>query len=312
MDESFQQRLLAGARQVETFLAGQLADGRADEIRPPRLLAAMRHAVLGGGKRLRPFLVVETARMLGVTGDGPLRAGAALECVHCYSLVHDDLPAMDNDDMRRGRPTVHRAYDEATAILAGDALLTLAFEILADPATHADGAIRARLVANLARASGLAGMVGGQMLDLAAEGRFEADGADPAARRAIPQSVEAIRQLQGMKTGALFRFACRAGGLIGGATDAQLDAIDRYAERLGLAFQISDDLLDVEGDAATVGKATGKDEAAGKGTLVSLLGIDPARAMLATIEAEAIAALADFSATDTLVSLMQLIRHRKA
>ena len=201
-------------------------------------------------------------------------AGAALECVHCYSLVHDDLPAMDNDDLRRGQPTAHKKFDEATAILAGDGLLTFAFDILSRPQTHPDPAVRIELVNALARASGLGGMVGGQMLDLAAEGRFGGNG---------PQRLgeNEVRALQAMKTGALLRFACQAGGMLGSANAAQRQALDRYGSAVGKAFQIADDLLDLEGDPALVGKSTGKDAVAGKATMVSVLGLSGAKARLA-------------------------------
>ena len=252
--DQFTRRLTAVAAEAETALEKLLADPSlpAEITRPPRLLAAMRHAALGGGKRLRPFLVVESAALAGAAGPGPLLAGCALECVHCYSLVHDDLPAMDNDDLRRGRPTVHKAYDEATAILAGDGLLTLAFDILGRPDVHRSAEVRAALVLALARASGLGGMVGGQMLDLAAEGRF-------AARREL--SEDEIITLQAMKTGALLRFACRAGGILGEADAAMRDALDRYGAAVGQAFQIADDLLDVESDTATGGIRAGAADA---------------------------------------------------
>jgi farnesyl diphosphate synthase len=213
--------------------------------------------------------------------------GAALECVHCYSLVHDDLPAMDDDALRRGRPTVHKAFDDATAILAGDGLLTFAFDILARPQAHPDPGVRIALVAALARAAGLGGMVGGQMLDLEAEGRFA--GGVPAAL-----GEGEVRTLQAMKTGALLRFACVAGAILGQAGAEAREAADRYGVALGQAFQIADDLLDVEGDPATVGKATGKDAAAHKATLVSVLGVDAAKARLRALTGEAEAALEPF------------------
>jgi farnesyl diphosphate synthase len=214
-------------------------------------------------------------------------AGAALECVHCYSLVHDDLPAMDNDDLRRGQPTAHKKFDEATAILAGDGLLTFAFDILSRTQTHPDPAVRVELVSALARASGLGGMVGGQMLDLAAEGRFSGNG---------PQRLaeEGVLTLQAMKTGALLRFACQAGGMLGSATPQQRKALERFGAAVGQAFQIADDLLDVEGDTALVGKQTGKDAGAGKATMVDILGADGAKARLRELVAEAEQALAPF------------------
>jgi len=303
--DEFARRLSAVADDTEKLLARLLGDAPlAGEIaRPQRLVAAMRHAVLGGGKRLRPFLVVETAALFGTPRDGALLAGAALECLHCYSLVHDDLPAMDDDDLRRGRPTVHKAFDEATAILAGDSLLTLAFDILARTDVHADAAIRAALVLDLARASGLGGMAGGQMLDLAAEGRFDD-------KHVL--SLDEILTLQAMKTGALLRFACRAGAILGRADDAALAALDRFGAVIGQAFQIADDLLDVEGDTATLGKAAGKDAAAGKATLVSTLGVAGAHARLDALIAEAEGLLAPFGAKgDTLRAAARFIAQRR-
>ena len=285
----FQDRLVGVAKDTEALLdrllAVDLADGELG--RPQRLLESMRYASLGAGKRLRPFLVVETAALFGAPRPQALMAGAALECVHCYSLVHDDLPAMDNDELRRGQPTVHKAYDEATAILAGDGLLTFAFDILARPETHPNPAVRTELVLALARASGLGGMVGGQMLDLAAEGRF--DGGTP---RRLGEGE--VARLQAMKTGALLKFACRAGGILGQASAEQRHALDRYGDAIGKAFQIADDLLDVEGDPALVGKQTGKDAQAGKATIVGILGPAGARARLRALVAEAEAAMASF------------------
>lgn len=279
--------LNASARLCEEGLALRMAQW--PDV-PARLKDAVTHGSLGGGKRLRPFLVIETAALFGVPAGRALPAALALECIHCYSLVHDDLPAMDDDALRRGRPTVHVAYDEATAILAGDALLTFAFEILAGDETDADPAVRCALVAALARTSGAAGMVGGQLLDLAAEGRYAAD----AKPLALP--LEDILHLQAMKTGALFRFAAEAGGRLGRASASELDALDAYARLFGQAFQVADDLLDAEGDAATVGKATGKDAEAGKATLVGILGIAGARARLDDLVSRAKAALDPFGA----------------
>jgi farnesyl diphosphate synthase len=283
----FNARLTSVAADTEALLARLLSSApEPSEIaRPPRLLEAMRHAVLGGGKRLRPFLLVETALLFGAPRSGALMAGAALELVHCYSLVHDDLPAMDDDDLRRGRPTVHKALDEATAILAGDALLTFAFDVISRAQVHPDAAVRVALVSELARASGLGGMAGGQMLDLAAEGRFEAK---------RTQSETEILTLQAMKTGALLAFACRAGAILGEADAKARASIDRFGVTIGKAFQIADDLLDVESDTATLGKAAGKDAAAGKATLVSTLGIDGARKRLDALVREADEALAPF------------------
>ncbi len=228
-----------------------------------KVVEAMRYASLDGGKRVRPFLVMQAASLFKVDPAPASRAAAALEMVHCYSLVHDDLPAMDDDDLRRGRPTAHKKYDEATAILAGDALLTKAFEVLADPKTHDNGAIRAELCLELAKAAGDHGMVGGQMLDLVAE-QSDLD---------IPE----ITRLQRMKTGALIAVACDMGAIMGKASKQARMALHHYAHDIGLAFQIADDLLDVEGDAEEVGKRTGKDADAGKATFVSLLGVERAR-----------------------------------
>jgi farnesyl diphosphate synthase len=265
---------------LDRLLAATPADGELS--RPGRLVEAMRYASLGGGKRFRPFLVVESAALFGVPGQNALMAGAALECVHCYSLVHDDLPAMDNDELRRGQPTAHRKFDEATAILAGDGLLTFAFDILSRRETHSDPAVRIELVNTLARAAGLGGMAGGQMLDLAAEGRFGVQ----------QHGANDVRTLQAMKTGALLRFACQAGGILATATKPQRQALERYGSAVGEAFQIADDLLDIEGDPALVGKQTGKDAAAGKATFVSVLGIPGAKARLKQLVTEAEAALA--------------------
>ncbi len=303
--DNFAARLAAVATETEALLERLLGDKAlpGETVRPERLLAAMRHAALGGGKRLRPFLLVETAALFGARRDGALLAGAALECLHCYSLVHDDLPAMDDDDLRRGQPTVHKAFDDATAILAGDALLTLAFDIAARSEVHADANVRVALVTELARASGLGGMAGGQMLDLTAEGRF-------AEKRTLTENE--IATLQAMKTGALIRFACRAGALLGKASDSSLSNVDRYGVAIGQAFQIADDLLDVEGDSATLGKATAKDAAAGKATLVSTLGIDGARARLDALIAEADSALASFGdKADILRATARFVAQRK-
>jgi farnesyl diphosphate synthase len=245
-----------------------------------RVAEAMRYAVFAGGKRLRPFLVLEGARLFEAPAEGALRAAAAIECVHTYSLVHDDLPAMDDDDLRRGRPTTHKAFDEATAILAGDALQCAAFELLAEPAAHPDGAVRSRLVAELARASGVAGMVGGQMMDIEAPARGF--------------TLEEIAVLQGLKTGALFRFSALAGPLLGGAEAADLARFAEFARDFGLAFQVADDLIDATGDAAEAGKAVGKDADAGKATFVSLLGVDGARAEVERLARAAADALAPY------------------
>jgi farnesyl diphosphate synthase len=289
----FVARLEATAKDIDDLLDRLLsaAPAAGELARPARLIEAMRYSSLGGGKRFRPFLVVECAALFEVPRQQSLMAGAALECVHCYSLVHDDLPAMDNDDLRRGQPTAHKAYDEATAILVGDGLLTFAFEILSRTQTHPDPGVRIELVGALARASGLGGMVGGQMLDLAAEGRFAGNGKQRVAQRL---GEDDVRTLQAMKTGALLRFACEAGGMLGSATPQQRKALERYGSAVGQAFQIADDLLDLEGDTALVGKQTGKDATAGKATMVDVLGATGAKARLRELVAEAEQALASF------------------
>jgi len=242
-----------------------------------QLVEAMRYASLDGGKRLRPFFVLQTAHLFNVSEQDALRVATAIEMVHCYSLVHDDLPAMDDDDLRRGRPTVHKKFDEATAILAGDALLTKAFEVLAGPATHSDPQVRCELVRELAVASGGNGMVGGQMLDLlAAE---------------LEMDMIAVTRLQQMKTGRLIGFSCEAGAVMGKAAPQLRQALKAYAHDIGLAFQIADDILDVEGDPALVGKGLHKDDEAGKATFVSLLGLDRARAQADALVEQAIAHL---------------------
>jgi farnesyl diphosphate synthase len=254
-----------------------------------RLLSAMRYAALAPGKRLRPFFVIETARLFDVPPSRALRVGAALECVHCYSLIHDDLPGMDNDDLRRGLPTLHRAYDEATAILAGDALLTLAFEIIADPETHDDAAIRASLILDLARAAGKDGMAGGQMRDLEAEKENKRD-------------LDSVTAMQAMKTGALFSYACRAGALLGRASDKEAAALARYATAIGLAFQIADDILDVESSADALGKMAGKDRDANKATFVALMGLEGAKSRASSLIAEAKSALVPFGARAVILA----------
>ena len=249
---------------------GQAVTRRLDGLLVPatgargRVLEAMRYSALSGGKRLRPFLVLQSASLFDVDPECALQAAAAVEMVHCYSLIHDDLPAMDDSDLRRGNPTVHKKYDEATAILAGDGLLTEAFAVLASPRCHPDPAVRADLVAGLAAASGAAGMVGGQMIDIA-PGRDALD-------------LDGITRLQALKTGALITFACEAGAILGRAAPAETEALRAYARDLGLAFQIVDDLLDSESTPEELGKPTGQDQAAGKATFVGLLGLDGARA----------------------------------
>ena len=260
--DALKSAMTAAAKSIEGELDRLIPRGDGHE---KRVYDAMRYACLNGGKRLRPFLVLEGARLFDVPRGRALRAAAAIEFVHCYSLVHDDLPAMDDDDLRRGRPTTHKQFDEATAILAGDALLTLAFEVLAHPDTHSDGAVRAELVAALASGAGAAGMVGGQMFDLEAE------------QRGRSFSLEDITRLQSMKTGRLIGFSCQAGAILGQAPPLARKALQAYAEDLGLAFQIADDLLDAEGTEAEVGKKVGKDAAAGKATFITHLGLENAR-----------------------------------
>ena len=277
----FQERLGAVAesteRMLDHLLGPTLLPG--ETARPARFLDAMRYASLAGGKRLRPFLLIETARLFGAEGEGVLRAAAALEMIHCYSLVHDDLPALDNDDLRRGRPTTHRAYDEATAILVGDGLLTYAFDVTADPATHPDPAVRAALVLALARHAGIGGMVGGQVLDLEAEASVET------------HRPEQVIRLQSMKTGALLHYAVVAGAVFGGADAAAKAAVSRYGQAIGAAFQVADDILDVEADEAALGKKAGKDAGRNKATLVAALGLEAARERRDRLADEAIAAL---------------------
>ena len=242
-----------------------------------RVYEAMRYSALSPGKRLRPLLVLASAELFGVARRSALQVAAAIEMVHAYSLIHDDLPAMDNSDLRRGRPTNHKRFDEATAVLAGDGLLTMAFEVLADPDTHGDGAVRAELAGALASAAGAGGMVGGQMIDLIAEKE--------------PLDIGAITRLQRMKTGALIAFSCESGAILAKASAELRLALRGYAHDLGLAFQIADDLLDVEGSSAETGKPVGADAAAGKATFVSILGVDRARAQAELLIKQAVAHL---------------------
>ncbi len=261
-------------------------DSRFDALLTPpddsrrTLYAAMRHAAIGGGKRLRPLLVLGAARLFAVDDECAFRTGLAVECIHVYSLIHDDLPAMDDDDMRRGKPTVHKAFDEATAILAGDGFQALAFEILSDEATHSDPFVRAELVLTLARASGVDGMVGGQAMDMAAA--------------VTMQDLANVTRLQQLKTGALIAFSIEAGAILGRLSPEGRNRLRAYAHDLGLAFQIADDLLDAEGDPEKMGKAAGKDDAAGKATFVALLGLERARAQARSLSEQAIGHLANF------------------
>lgn len=264
--------------------AARLTDAALDQLIPTssgleaRVFEAMRYAALAPGKRLRPFLVMTSAHLFGVGRRSALQVAAAIELVHAYSLVHDDLPAMDDSDLRRGRPTCHKAFDEATAILAGDGLLTLAFEVLAHPDTHGDAQVRCDLISSLAAAAGGQGMVGGQMIDLLAETKPDLD-------------IGAITRLQRLKTGALIAFSCEAGPILGRASTEMRLALRGYAHDLGLAFQIADDLLDVEGSAGETGKPVGQDAAAGKATFVSILGVERARAQAELLVDQAVAHL---------------------
>lgn len=273
----FKRDLQAHADAIEALLLEVLpaAGGPpTSQVPQAKLHEAMRYATLDGGKRLRPFLVASGAKLFDVPEHQALRVGVAIELIHGYSLVHDDLPAMDDAPTRRGRPSCHAAFDEATAVLAGDALQSLAFEVLADETTHPDASVRVQLVRMLAIAAGAAGMCGGQMIDLEAETR----------RLGFDQTV----LLQRLKTGALFRFASESGAVLGGASSPEQAALAAYADDLGLAFQIKDDLLDVKGDPALAGKALGQDAEAGKATLVALLGVDEAERRLAGLRASAL------------------------
>lgn len=280
----FAKRLDKTADDTEALLGRLLSDDILhDEIaRPKRLMDAMRYSSLNGGKRLRPFLVVESAAVFGVPREAALLVGAALESIHCYSLIHDDLPAMDNSDLRRGRPTLHKQTDDATAILAGDGLLTIAFDIVTRDEIHRDANVRLLLTRALARCAGIGGMVGGQILDLAGEGRF--GGREP---------VDVAR-IQQMKTGALLRYGCIAGAILGQASPKEYQALDDYGRALGEAFQIADDLLDVEGDAAALGKPSGQDAALGKTTFVTQLGIEGAKQRVRDLLARADGAVSIF------------------
>lgn len=266
-----------------------------------RLYDAMRYAAMGGGKRMRGFLVMEGARQFGVSRASALRVAGAIELLHAYSLVHDDLPAMDNDDLRRGKPTVHKAFDEATAILAGDALQTQAFQVLADEDTHSDSAVRIELVRCLARASGARGMCGGQMLDMLAE------------QAGAPLDEPAIGRLQLLKTGRLIEFSAEAGAILGKAPMSQRQALAAYGRDVGAAFQIADDLLDATASAAETGKRTGKDAEAGKATLVTLLGVERARLQAERLAEQAIRHLDSFGErADLLRALAAYTVQRKS
>jgi farnesyl diphosphate synthase len=269
-----QRALSEVARGVTDEMARLLPDGDGLEC---RVYEAMRYAIMAGGKRIRPFLVMTSAGLFNVAEESALRAAAAVEMVHTYSLVHDDLPAMDDDELRRGKPTCHVEYDEATAILVGDALLTLAFGVLTDPETHSDPEVRCNLVQALAAAAGAQGMVGGQMMDLEAQNKS--------------LDIGAITRLQRLKTGALIAFSCEAGAILGKAPEPARHALRAYAHDLGLAFQITDDLLDTVGDEKDLGKKVGKDAEAGKATFVSILGVERARDQAQILADQAVAHL---------------------
>ena len=291
---SFEQKLQQNAAQIERALEILLTVERLSgpDLPPDRLIAAMRHGTLNGGKRIRPFLLRETARMLGLAPELTIAPAVAVELIHCYSLVHDDLPAMDDDDLRRGLPTVHKAYDDATAILAGDALLTLAFAHLGEHGAQ-EPAIRARLVVELAAGAGVGGMVGGQMRDIEGE--------------TTPLDRLGIARMQAMKTGALIRAAIRMGAVLGGADNDALGHLTHYAEAAGRAFQLADDLLDVTASTEAMGKATRKDAGLNKQTLVSMLGVEAAQRHLGDIVHDAITALTPFGPEAT--TLRETVRY---
>ncbi len=279
---------------IEKHLLAILPDSSGME---EQVVDAMRYALLAGGKRLRPFLVMQSAGLFEVEIEAARRVAIAIECIHTYSLIHDDLPAMDDDDMRRGKPSVHKQFDEATAILAGDALLTTAFEILAHKNTHKDANVRCELVAALAKAAGAIGMVGGQMIDLKAENQS--------------LQLEQIRRMQQMKTGALIVFSCEAGAILAKVTDERHEALVGYAGDIGLAFQIVDDLLDVESNSEDIGKTAGKDAQAGKATLVSLMGVSEAKRAAEALIEDAVSQLELFDEkADVLRSLANFVLHR--
>ncbi len=286
--EALPKAISASARAVDAMLETVMPQPRGPQ---GRVQEAMRYAIFAGGKRLRPFLVLHSARLFGVDDASSLRVGSAIEVLHTYSLVHDDLPCMDDDDLRRGRPTTHIAFDEMTAVLAGDALLTIAFEILADEKTHADPAVRIALVQRLAQASGHDGMIGGQIIDMLATEKF---------------GVDEVVNLQRLKTGQLFEFSCEAGPILGKASAEDCARLRAYAREMGVVFQITDDLLDVTSTAEKTGKAVGKDAEMGKATLVTLLGVDGARAEAKKRARAAIDALGPYAARSPELSGLPL------
>ena len=294
--EALNEALRRRAGMVEEALANLLPEVEGAEA---RLAEAMRYSTLGGGKRLRAFLVMESAALFSVSDTCAARVAASVEMLHAYSLIHDDLPAMDNDDLRRGKPTNHKAFDEATAILAGDALQCRAFEILGEPDTHSDPQARCELVMALGAAAGARGMAGGQMIDMLAEGR--------------ELSAPEVTRLQALKTGRLIQYSAEAGAILGRASTAQRHQIAAYGRDLGAAFQIADDLLDAEGTAEEVGKATGKDAAAGKATMVTILGVEMARKHADMLAEQAAAHLDGFGAdADNLRALAAFVVSRRS
>jgi farnesyl diphosphate synthase len=296
LDPAFEQRLNEVADRITVALDQLIPAANGPEA---KLMRAMRHGALSKGKRLRPFILIEVGRMFGGQEKALLRAAAAVECLHAYSLIHDDLPCMDDDDYRRGQPTVHKAFDEATAVLAGDALQALAFEILASPETHRDGMMRCRLIERMAAAAGARGMVGGQIIDM-----------NPISETDEPLQV--LTRMQRLKTGALITFAGEAGALLGGALENERQAIAGYTNDLGLAFQIVDDLLDVEGDPEILGKAVAKDQSAGTVNFVSLLGVQGARDRVRYLAAQAKQHLASFgSRASSLLHTVDFVLYRR-
>jgi farnesyl diphosphate synthase len=294
--KQFQQRLTEVADRVTVALDQLIPAASGPEA---NLMRAMRHGALGGGKRLRPFITIEVGRMFGAQEKSLLRAASAIECIHAYSLIHDDLPSMDNDDFRRGQPTVHKVFGEATAILAGDALLSLAFEIMASPETHRDAVMRSRLVERMAIASGPRGLVAGQMIDMFPEAGDE-------------EPLQVLARMQRLKTGALITLSGEVGALLGGALESERQAIAGFTNDLGLAFQIVDDILDVEGEAEALGKAVSKDRDAGKANFVSLLGVDGARDRVRYLAAQAKQHLASFgNRAATLHATVDFVLNRR-
>ncbi len=298
MDELLPSNLQVATKVISLHSREENTDICAAPEGEAKVMEAMRYSALGGGKRLRPFLTVESAKLFGAAPEAAMMTAAAIEFVHVYSLIHDDLPAMDNDDFRRGKPSCHKQFGEAAAILAGDALLTYAFEVLSNPRVHADANVRCELIRSVARASGVRGMVGGQMMDLDAEHKN--------------LSAEEVIRLQRLKTGELFAVSCEAGAILGKAPEAMRARLQRYAHDMGLAFQITDDLLDVEGTRTETGKGVKKDEAKGKATMVSVLGLERAKEQAQTLSEQAIAHLAPFDArADSLRELAKFVVSRK-